>query len=174
MSAAREIAGVALGSNLGERARFLRMAAANLAALPEVFQLRGSAIYETTPWGVDALAPVQGDYLNAVVVFETTLAPQALLEALLAIEREAGRMRSGVRNAPRTLDLDLLFYGARCQSDPQLTLPHPRLAERAFVLAPLCDLLPDWRHPTLDESAKSLLGRCADRDEARLLGPLIP
>lgn len=173
MSAAREIAGVALGSNLGDRARFLRMAAAKLVALPEVFRLRGSAIHETTPWGVGPSAPAQGDYLNAVVVFETTLAPQALLEALLAIERQAGRTRSGVLNAPRTLDLDLLFYGARCQSDPKLTLPHPRLAERTFVLAPLCDLEPAWVHPVLGKTAAELLAGLPDRDAAPQIGPLI-
>ncbi len=174
MSALRETVGVALGSNLGDRARFLRNAAAELAALPEVFGLRGSAIYETTPWGVGAASPPQENYFNAVVVFETVLTAHDLLGVLLAIECRAGRVRTVQRNAPRTLDLDLLFYGACRQSDSELVLPHPRLAERAFVLLPLCDLMPDWRHPALGESAKALLQRCSDRQQAHFSSLLIP
>lgn len=152
-------AGVALGSNLGDRIQFLRMAVTEISALVGVFALRGSAIYETTPFGVEPGAPAQGDYLNAVVTFETTLAPYALLAALLSIERRAGRERTAFRNAPRTLDLDLLFYADDVCSDLDLVLPHPRLAERAFVLQPLCDLVPDWRHPLLGVTAKTLLTR---------------
>lgn len=166
--------GVALGSNLGDRVQFLRRAAAEISALPEVLALRGSAIYETTPWGVDPNAPAQGDYLNAVVIFETTLDPHDLLSELLIIERRAGRERTALRNAPRTLDLDLLFCGDCVRSDPELVLPHPRLAERAFVLFPLCDVAPDWLHPLLGATATTLLARLEKSVFARRCESLIP
>lgn len=142
---------VALGSNLGDRAAHLRRALRALARTPGLRLLRASRIYETAPVGAPAGAPVgaggppQGDYLNAVVALQSALPPRLLLLRLQQIERAAGRRRSW-RNAPRTLDLDLLFHGAP-RSDPGLVLPHPRLHLRGFVLAPLAEIAPALRHP---------------------------
>ena len=143
---------IAMGSNLGDRAGFLLAGLARLGALEGFSPGRLSPVYETEPVGPAG----QGPYLNAVLEGESALAPRALLEALLAIERELGRVRDR-RWGPRTLDLDLLDYGGRVLREPSLELPHPRLHERAFVLVPLADLQPDWRHPALGRSARELL-----------------
>ncbi|MCE5232180.1 MAG: 2-amino-4-hydroxy-6-hydroxymethyldihydropteridine diphosphokinase [Mizugakiibacter sp.] len=134
---------VALGSNLGDpRAQVLRGLGA-LAGLPQTRLLRRSPLYLTPPWGIAE----QPAFVNAVAALETELSPQALLQALLGIERACGRDRSGPRWGPRTLDLDLLLYGDRVLREDDLTLPHPRLAERAFVLRPLADLAPSLHVP---------------------------
>ena len=135
---------VALGSNLGDRAAILRRAFAGLRETPGVRLVATSTLYETEPVG-----PPQGPYLNAVAALDTTLDAHALLARLHALEREAGRRRTAERNAPRTLDLDLLLFGDACLDEPELVLPHPRLHERAFVLAPLAELAPDAVHPRL-------------------------
>ncbi len=145
---------IALGSNLGDRAGHL-LAAVGALSRPAQVRLAGlSPIYETAPVG----SPGQGPYLNAVLAVKTTLAPQALLEELLAIERSHGRERR-VRWGPRTLDLDLLDYGNTVLELPGLVLPHPRLHERAFVLVPLADVAPGWRHPTLRLNAAEMLAK---------------
>jgi 2-amino-4-hydroxy-6-hydroxymethyldihydropteridine diphosphokinase len=143
---------VALGSNLGDRAALLAGALAGLRATPGVAALACSSIYETRPVG----PPGQGPYLNAVARLETTLSPRALLERLFALEAAAGRARSGVRDEPRTLDLDLLLYGDRCIDEEGLCVPHPRLHERPFVLAPLRELAEAVRHPRLGRSVGEL------------------
>lgn len=129
---------IGLGANLGECAGALRAALAALAALPGTGVRRVSSLYRSAP--VDAGGP---DYLNAVAEIATTLAPQALLQALQAMEHSAGRERP-YRNAPRTLDLDILLWGepAVALASPTLTVPHPRMAERAFVLLPLAEIAP--------------------------------
>jgi 2-amino-4-hydroxy-6-hydroxymethyldihydropteridine diphosphokinase len=127
---------VGLGANLGDRAGAIRRAMAAIAALPQTRFGRCSSLYRSAP--VDASGP---EYLNAVAQIETCLAPQALLASLQAIEDATGRERP-YRNAPRTLDLDLLLYGDRRLQTPQLTLPHPRMGERAFVLLPLAEIAP--------------------------------
>ncbi|MDD9802377.1 MAG: 2-amino-4-hydroxy-6-hydroxymethyldihydropteridine diphosphokinase [Deltaproteobacteria bacterium] len=136
---------VALGSNLGDRAAHLRRALRALAQTPGLRVLRVSRIYETAPIGAGG-GPPQGDYLNAVVELQSALPPRLLLARLQQIERTAGRRRTW-RNAPRTLDLDLLFHGAAPRGDPDLVLPHPRLHLRGFVLAPLAEIKPALRHP---------------------------
>ena len=127
---------IGLGANLGERTAALRQAVQALAALPGTCVLRTSSLYRSAP--VDAGGP---DYLNAVAEIATPLDAHALLAALQAIEQGAGRERP-YRNAPRTLDLDILLYGNQCIATPQLTVPHPRMHERAFVLRPLAELAP--------------------------------
>lgn len=134
---------IALGSNLGDRPAALRAAVGALAALPQTAVLQASAVYETAP--VDC-APGDGEYLNAAVRLETALPPAMLLGACLGIEAAMGRERPH-RNAPRTLDLDLILYAGFAAQEPLLTVPHPRAAERAFVLVPLWDLYPDGGAP---------------------------
>ena len=128
---------VGLGANLGDAEAALRSALAGLAALPEVRQVRSSRFYRSAP--VDAGGP---DYVNAVARLETTLPAPDLLRALQSLELAAGRERP-YRNAPRTLDLDLLLYGSARIASAALTVPHPRLRERAFVLLPLAELAPE-------------------------------
>ena len=135
---------VALGSNLGDREATLRRALAGLAETPGVERVVVSNLYETEPVG-----PPQGAYLNAVAALDTTLDAFALLARLHELEGAAGRVRGAERNAPRTLDLDLLLLGAACIETPELTLPHPRLHERGFVLVPLAELAAEVVHPRL-------------------------
>jgi len=134
---------VGLGANLGDARATLAAAVKALENHPGITLVAMSSLYRTAP--VDATGP---DYINAVVELRTTLAPSQLLQALQAIEADHGRQRP-YRHAPRTLDLDLLLYGQRQADDPQLTLPHPRLHRRAFVLEPLAELAPDLTHPRL-------------------------
>ena len=134
---------VALGSNLGDSQQQLLDAIEALAGLPNTRVLARSRFYRTPPWGMLD----QPEFLNAVVVLETPLLPHDLLDALLGIERDAGRERGGERWGPRTLDLDLLHVDGKTVSDERLTLPHPRIAERAFVLLPLSELSPDLEIP---------------------------
>jgi len=154
---------VSIGTNLGDRARHLDFALRALGAVRETRVAALSPIFETDPVG----PPPQGAYLNAVARVETALAPRALLDALLVIERGAGRERS-VRNAARTLDLDLLLYGDRLVDEPGLVVPHPRLAERAFILEPLAALAPALVHPLLGVSIASLAERVRDPRAVRV------
>jgi len=134
---------VGLGSNLGQPARQVAAALARLADWPGVSRLRASRLYRSAPWGdVD-----QPDYVNAVAVFGYAGDAATLLDGLLAIEREAGRVRDGRRWGPRTLDLDLLLFGDVRIDTPALKVPHPHLHERAFVLVPLHELAPGLRLP---------------------------
>ncbi len=130
---------IALGSNLGDaRGQVLRAFDA-LAGLAHTHLIERSPLYLTPPWGVVN----QPAFINAVAHIDTALSPHDLLDALLGIERAAGRVRDGERWGPRTLDLDVLHLDGVTLSDERLTLPHPRIAERAFVLLPLHDLAPD-------------------------------
>jgi len=132
------VAYVGLGSNLGDRERQLRAAAAAIGAR------RLSTIRETAPWGVEDQPP----FLNAVAELDTELAPRALLERLLEVERSLGRERSReTRWGPRAIDLDLLLYGDRTIDEPGLAVPHPWLHERLFVLEPLAQLDPELAIP---------------------------
>ena len=142
---------VGLGSNLGDRSAHLLLGLSALSRLPDTHLLRLSPVYETEPVG-----PPQPPYLNLVAELETELAPRALLLEMLRIERALGRERRE-RWGPRTLDLDLLLYGDLVLEEEGLTVPHPRLHERAFVLVPLLDLLPEGRHPLLGQSFRELL-----------------
>lgn len=127
---------IGLGANLGDSRAALRDALSQLAELPHTRLVKCSSFYRSAP--VDASGP---DYLNAVAHLTTQLKPNALLVHLQAIELQHGRERP-YRNAPRTLDLDLLLYGSQTLQTPSLTLPHPRLHERAFVLLPLAEIAP--------------------------------
>ena len=130
---------VGLGSNLGDREEMLRLAIAGLAADPAIEVLAVSTFRETDPVGFRE----QPRFLNAAAELETVLAPDALLARLLAVERALGRTRTGRRFGPRTIDLDLLVFGHEVVDRPALRVPHPRLAERRFMLEPLAELAPD-------------------------------
>lgn len=129
-----------LGGNLGDRRGFIERALKALNERPGIRLLAVSALYETEPWG----RTDQPRFLNAAARIATTLPPRALLEAAIAVERALGRRR-GERWGPRTIDIDILLYGDRQIDEPGLTIPHPRLTERPFVLAPLADIMPDAR-----------------------------
>jgi len=161
---------VAFGSNLGDRDAHLAAALAALRETPGVRVTAVSPVYETDPVGPGP----QGPYLNAVIALRTRLAPRALLERLQTVEAEAGRRRGRVRHAARTLDLDLLLFGAEKIDAPGLTIPHPRLHERAFVLEPLSDLVPDLEHPLLGETVGSLARRVRDPAVVRRRGVINP
>ena len=152
---------VGLGANLGDPQATLKHALAALAALPQTEQVAQSSLYRTAP--VQASGP---DFINAVAELRTALQPQALLHALQAIESAHGRERP-YRNAPRTLDLDLLLFGQRVVHEPGLEVPHPRLHERAFVLQPLLELAPTLVHPRLG-SLLLLLAATVDQPIERL------
>jgi 2-amino-4-hydroxy-6-hydroxymethyldihydropteridine diphosphokinase len=146
---------VALGSNLGNRPEMLLAGLREIARAPGVKVRRVSRFVET-----EAVGPPQPRYLNAVCEVETEVGARALLAALLGAEARLGRTRDpATRNGPRTIDLDLLLYGDEVENGDALTLPHPRMHERRFVLEPLCDVAPDARHPVLGLTARELLDR---------------
>ena len=159
---------LALGSNLGDRAAYLRGAVAAFCRHPAVQVVAASPVYESAAHVLPGQA--QPDYLNAVVWLRTTLAPEALLNFCLQLEAAAGRVRT-TRWAPRTLDLDLLAWDDLVRCDERLTLPHPRLAERRFVLRPWADLAPDFYVPApFCATVAALLQRCPDRASLRRTG----
>jgi 2-amino-4-hydroxy-6-hydroxymethyldihydropteridine diphosphokinase len=147
---------IGLGANLGDRMTTLRMAIQRLETLGRIAAV--SSLYETEPVGYLE----QPSFLNAVVALDTELAPADLMSGLLGIERDLGRARS-FPNAPRTLDLDLLMVDDVILDTPELTLPHPRLHERAFVLVPLAEIAPGLVHPGSGETIQELLHTLPDQ-----------
>ncbi|MBD0290198.1 MAG: 2-amino-4-hydroxy-6-hydroxymethyldihydropteridine diphosphokinase [Thermoleophilia bacterium] len=145
---------IGLGSNLGNRRRYLERALARLDAEAGIDVVAVSSVRETDPVGYLE----QPRFLNAVAALETTLSPRELLDALLGVERSLGRQRAGPRFGPRTIDLDLLLYGDEQVDEGALTVPHPRLAERRFVLEPLAELAPDLALPD-GRRVRDLLGQ---------------
>jgi 2-amino-4-hydroxy-6-hydroxymethyldihydropteridine diphosphokinase len=161
---------LSLGSNLGDRLSLLRTAVQRLRESADLDLVTASPLYESEPWEEEPgrSGSEQRWYLNCVVAVDTPLPPRALLERLRGIENALGRVRpSGTpearRFAPRTVDIDILFYGDEVISGPDdLHVPHLLLAERAFVLRPLSDLAPDLEHPTLYATVRELLEELAD------------
>lgn len=141
---------IALGSNLGDRAANLRRAIRELSRFVSV--QRESRAHRTAP----VYMTRQPDFLNMAIVGETRLPPRALLKALKRIEYRLGR-RPALRYGPRPVDLDIIYYGRQILRLPDLIIPHSRLAERRFVLEPVAEIAPDWRHPATGLTAKELL-----------------
>ena len=152
---------VALGANLGDARATVNAAIEALDHLPQTRLLRASSLYRTAPW--EASGP---DFINAVAAIETALGAHELLRALQALELQAGRERP-YRNAPRTLDLDLLLHGDTRSDSARLTLPHPRMHQRAFVLAPMLELDPAVHLPGLGP-ARDWLTACGEQRCERL------
>lgn len=165
----RETAFIAFGSNVGDRVDFCDRAITLLSLLPHSELTGVSALYETEPVN-DGREPGPGWFLNGVMRVDTDIAPHSLLAICREIESSLGR-DTDARSGPRTMDLDLLFYGSRVITQPELTVPHPRLHERRFVLAPLAELAPDLLHPVLHRSAQALLQSLTDTSVVRALSP---
>ena len=156
-------AALSLGSNQGDRLAHLDFAVVSLANYPGIEFVRASSVYETRAHVINSNEP-QPDFLNAALQVMTSLTPDQLLGVCLMIEQKRGRIRSpNARWQPRTLDIDILTYNDLCSNDPTLTLPHPRLAERRFVLQPLFEIAPDLEIPApFDRSVQYLLEQCKD------------
>lgn len=145
------VAYIAFGSNLGERYKNIRDAISSLTSCPGIEIKKISSIIETEPEG----GPRQGKFLNGAIEIETDLPPEGLLEALQKIENALGRERT-VKNSPRAIDLDILFYEDRILDVANLKIPHPRLHKRLFVLGPLSEIAPDFMHPVLKKKIADL------------------
>ena len=156
---------LSLGANLGDPIEQLRATVGRLAGIMSVEAV--SAVYRAEPVG----APSQPDYFNLACRGRTTLAPEPLLDATQAIEAAMGRSRT-FRYAPRPIDIDVIAYGVLVVATPRLTLPHPRAAERRFVLVPLSEVAPEWRHPVLGRSAAELLAAGGALGRVERLGTL--
>lgn len=160
-----ETAYLSLGSNMGDRE-------ANLARAVEELRRRGvhilrqSSLYETEPLEIRE----QAWFLNCVVEIETTATPSELLPMLLEVEREMGRLR-GTKYGPQLIDMDILLYGATVVDTPELTVPHPKMTERRFVLVPLNELASDIRHPVLRKTIAELLAETPDQSQVRVWRP---
>jgi len=153
---------LALGSNIGDREANLRDAVDRLAS-DEIHVLRRSSLYETAPQEMLD----QPSFLNAVMEVETSLLPMQLLARIREIEREMGRQRIAPKG-PRNIDIDILFYGRAVITTQELEVPHPRLAQRRFVLEPLAEIAPDFRHPVTGKTASEILAALEPQGVRRL------
>ena len=158
---------VGIGSNVGEREVTIRKAVDELAGLPQTRLVRLSSLYDSDPVG----GPEQPPFLNAVAMLETDLSPRQLLWNLNLIESRLGRVRAE-RWGPRTIDLDILFYGNLVVDEPDLTLPHPEIENRAFVLIPLNELDPFLPHPRTGRVVSEMLKRLKSHPAVRRRGRL--
>jgi 2-amino-4-hydroxy-6-hydroxymethyldihydropteridine diphosphokinase len=158
---------IGMGGNLGDPVAQCREAVRGLEEHPDVTVLRCSSLYRTEPLGKHD----QNWFVNGVVLCETTLGPERLLFVLQQMEKRCGRVRRE-RWGPRTLDLDLLSFGEVVLETESLTLPHPRLHERRFVLVPLLEVAPNWRHPVLLRTARELL-EALDVEQGQSVEPLV-
>lgn len=157
--------GLILGSNLDGKFEFLKSTIALLEKnVGEVVSV--SSVYASPPWGYKS----QNDYINQLLILETNLAPEQLLEKNLLIERVLGRERSENGYTDRTIDVDILFYDDVVMSDERLILPHPRLHLRKFCLVPILEVLPNWIHPKLNKNVGELLIVCEDKSDLRKIG----
>lgn len=159
--------GFCLGSNLGGRLHILRQAKTLILMDPHVKFIDQSAVYETEPVGVQPQYQAM-KFLNAVFVVEAPYTPDEWLQKIKAVEKTLHRVRTADRNAPRTIDVDLLFCGGQVVDSELLTVPHPRWAERRFVVQPLADVRPDLVLPGTHEPVRKILALMPDNDDVRL------
>lgn len=157
-----------IGGNIGDRPRNLQQAALLIGARAGRIKLE-SALYETAPWG----NVQQPDYLNQGLVLETSLAAPELLEVLMQVEKEIGRIRR-LKWGARVIDIDMIFFNNEVVTLPQLKVPHPQMQHRRFVLAPLQEIVPDWIHPILQLTVAQLLDACPDPLPVRKLAAATP
>jgi 2-amino-4-hydroxy-6-hydroxymethyldihydropteridine diphosphokinase len=143
---------VGLGSNLGNRKKYLVSAITRIDSCREICVVNKSSFYETKPVG----GPPQPDYVNCVIELDTEIEPQSLLEEFKGIELELGR-KPGTRWGPRVIDIDILLYGNKVINDSNLKIPHESMHKRIFVLEPLCEISPDFKHPVLRKTIFELL-----------------
>ncbi|MCH7605155.1 2-amino-4-hydroxy-6-hydroxymethyldihydropteridine diphosphokinase [Patescibacteria group bacterium] len=155
------IAYLALGSNIGDREKYLKRAVEEITEENEI--LAHSSLYETEPVGYEN----QGWFLNAVIKIQTSLSAEQLLQSLLAIEKRLERTRT-VENGPRTIDIDVLFYDSEIIQEDGLEIPHPRLQDRSFVLIPLVEVAPRLMHPRLQKTVGSILRELQDQKGVHL------
>ena len=149
---------------MGDRRKNLAAAQKNIGrSIGKI--LRTSSLYETAAWGNTN----QPDFLNQVLVVETKKSAIEVMKLILAIEKDMGRKRTQ-KNAPRLIDIDILFYDKEIHSDENLAVPHPQIQNRRFVLVPLNELMPQFKHPVLNKSVHELLLKCKDKLEVRKLG----
>lgn len=142
---------IALGSNMGDRLNYLEKALSCFKQYHQLELKKASSVYETPPWGKTDQSP----FLNCVLEIDTSFTPQMLLETLREIERQLGRERKE-KWGPRTIDLDILLYGDEIINTTDLTIPHPRMSQRAFVMIPLIEIAPDLIHPVFKKTMKEL------------------
>lgn len=154
-----------LGANVGDPQKSLSQALRELAKHPKIQLIQASSLYRTAPVGVLD----QPDFLNAVVQIETALDPDALMTAMLGVEKKLGRVRTK-RWGPRVIDIDVLLYGARQIETPLITAPHPRMHERAFVMTPLAEIAPDLRIPGDTKSAVQIASELPDKKSVKIVG----
>jgi 2-amino-4-hydroxy-6-hydroxymethyldihydropteridine diphosphokinase len=148
---------LALGSNLGDREEYLHLAEIRIAeSIGPV--VKTSSIYETEPWGFKS----DNKFLNKVLCVETDLSPSGLLERILIIESQLGRVRGVTHYASRNIDIDILFYENEVLNEEALKIPHPLMHERGFVIVPMAEIAPDLIHPVLKTSIQTLLKQCKD------------
>lgn len=161
------LAYIGVGSNQGEKEENCRRAAREVSGIPETWVREVSALYVTEPWG-----PASEWYVNGVLGVETGLGPQDLLKHCQHVERKMGRRPAPVRWADRIIDLDILSFDDMILEGPDLILPHPELHRRRFVLVPLCEVAPDWKHPRLGLEVRDLLARVEDGRRVHGISPL--
>ena len=152
------------GGNEGDRFFHMQEARTNIELICGQL-LQVSSLYETAPWGKTD----QPDFLNQIILIDTKLSPDELLHGILSIEEKGGRKRT-VKNAPRTIDIDILFYDELILEKPGLSIPHPRIAERRFVLEPLNEISPGFIHPVIGKTIHQLLLECMDELGVKKIG----
>lgn len=156
------------GSNSGKKQELIREAIYQLSKIGQI--VLSSSYYETEPWGFEC----SENFLNQITVFETSLSPEEFLKACLDTEKQLGRIRTtyGPRYSSRPIDIDLLFCDSQILNTPALTIPHPRLSERNFVLTPLAEIMPDFVHPVLGKTMTCLLAESPDQLQVKRLAAL--